>query len=124
MLYPSFLKSENNTSIFTGVTQMRLSGDSIFFNASIGIFLIFACSLYLSENGYISSAFPITCMLLSLPNPSYLSKIAKHTFSFFSRPINFSPPSENIQNLSFDNCTQSAYILHYRQFLLQAHRYC
>ena len=58
LLYPFFLKSENNTSIFTGVTHIRLSGDSIFFNVSIGIFLILACSLYLSENGSISQLFP------------------------------------------------------------------
>ena len=44
-----------------------------FFNASIGIFFICACSLYVSENGSINSAFPITCMLFRLPNPSYLS---------------------------------------------------
>ena len=49
-------------------------------------------------SGATSSASPVTCIPFSLPKPSYLSKMARHTFLFFSSAANFSPPSENIQN--------------------------
>ena len=95
---PSFLKSEFRNSIFFGCTLIRFMVRGIFFSASSGIFRNSAAALYSSENGATSSASPVTYIPFSLPKPSYLSKIARQTFLFFSSAANFSPPSENIQN--------------------------
>lgn len=56
-----------------GVTQNRFIGEGSFFRASSGIFLKAAWVLYSSEKGSTIAAMPVTCRLLRLPKPSYLS---------------------------------------------------
>ena len=72
LAHPYFLNSELRNSILDGATFIRFIGSGNFRSASIGIFLISACSLYLSENNQPP---------LPFPSPAYLSVFRNlHTY--------------------------------------------